>query len=212
MRKIVLLAIISALLGGGFVSTASAQLRVGTFDMKKILEGYHKAKAADEKVAEQRKSVNKELESRVEPFRKAVGELQKLDEDLKRPELSALSRGERERERAEKLARINAMQRENTEVRERLEKEFQEMATRLRDPILEDIKRVLAERARAAQYDLVFDLAAQGLHGFPVIAYSKESYDFTADVLLALNNAKPAAPILRSGEVVRPATVPKKPK
>jgi outer membrane protein len=212
MKKTALFALVAAFLTGGFVSTASAQTRIATVDIKKIFETYSKARETDEKIHEQRTKVMKELDDRVETYKNAVKEVQKLDEDIKRPELSAIVRAGKERDRADKVARLNVMQKEGNALRETKEKELHDMAMATRNAVLDDISRVVAERAKTEPYDLVLDRSAAGTSGFPVILYARDSSDITTDVLTALNKSKGTAEAVKPPEVVRPAATPKKPK
>jgi outer membrane protein len=213
MKKIALFALVAALFGGGFVSTASAQLRIGTVDMKRVFESYYKTKDAEQKINEQRNIAKKELEDRLETYRKAVTEVQKLDEEIKRPELSASARDAKEKDRAEKVTNINNMQRENNDFRETREKQLQEQSVRMRSAIVEEINRVVSDRVKAESYDIVFDRSGPSLNGVPVILYAKDSYDFTTDVVTALNRSKGTAEAATpEPPVAKPALPVKKPK
>jgi Skp family chaperone for outer membrane proteins len=211
MKKTAFFALLAAaLLSGGFVSTASAQTRIATIDIKKIFESYYKARETDQQIHEQRTKVKKELDDRLDAYKNAMREVQKLDEDIKRPELSATVRAGKERDRADKVARLAVMQREGNEFGQAKEKELQDMAMATRNAVLEDINRVVAARAQAEHYDYVFDRSAQSMAGFPVLVYAQPSTDFTNDVLTALNKTKGSGEV-KPAEAARPATT-KKPK
>lgn len=193
MKKLALL-LAAAVTAGGFVSTASAQIRIGTVDMKRVFESYYKTKDAEQKINEQRNNAKKELEDRLETYKKAVDDVKRLDDEIKRPEISASVRDARERDRADKVNAINLMQKENSDFRETREKQLQEQSVRMRSGIVEEINRVVTDRVKSEQYDLVFDRSGPSLNGVPVILYSKESYDFTTEVVTALNKTKGAEP------------------
>src|SRR3954471_21556446 len=98
MTKTLFITLLAAVfLTGGFVSSASAQARIATVDIKKIFETYHKARETDEQIHDLRTKANKELEDRLETYKNAVKEVQKLDEDLKRPELGSIIRSAKEK-------------------------------------------------------------------------------------------------------------------
>lgn len=213
MKKIALFALAAAVMAGGFASTASAQIRIGTVDMKQVFESYYKTKDAEQKINEQRNIAKKELEDRLEVYKKAVGEVQKLDEEIERPEISASVRDAKKKERIEKVTNLNNMQRENNDFRETREKQLQEQSVRMRSGIVDEINRVVTDRVKSEQYDIVFDRSGPSLNGVPVILYAKSSYDFTTDVVTALNKSKGTAEVAPEPPVaVRPATTPKKPK
>lgn len=206
MKKIALFGLVATLLGGGFISTASAQVRIGTVDMKRVFDSYYKTKDAEQQVNEQRNKVRKELEDRLENYKKAVSEIQRLDDDIKRPEISAIARDGKQKERSEKVARINKIQQDDGEFRTKAEKDLQDLSMRLRADIMKDIDKVVADRVKAEQYDLVFDRTGPSLNNVPVVMYAKESYDFTTDVVTALNKLRgtAAAPAVRPPDLLRP--------
>jgi outer membrane protein len=212
MKKIALFALAAAIMGGGFVSTASAQIRIGTVDMKRVFESYYKTKDAEMKINEQRNIAKKELEDRLEAYRKAVDDVQKLDQEIKRPELSASAREAKEKDRADRVTDLNNKQKENSDFRDTREKQLQEQSVRMRSGIVDEINRVVTDRVKSEQYDIVFDRSGPSLNGVPVILYAKDSYDFTPEVVTALNKSKGTAEAVTPEPVVRPATTPKKPK
>jgi outer membrane protein len=213
MKKIALFALAAALMAGGFVSTASAQIRIGTVDMKRVFESYYKTKDAEQKINEQRNTAKKELEDRLETYKKAVAEVQKLDEEIKRPELSPSARDAKERDRGDKVSTLQKMQGENNDFRETREKQLQEQSVRMRSGIVDEINRVVTDRVKSEQYDIVFDRSGPSLNGVPVILYAKESYDFTTDVVTALNKTRGTAEATPEPAIpVRAVATPKKPK
>lgn len=218
MKKIALLAVAAALCGGGFVSTASAQIRIGTVDVKRVFDSYYKTKDAEQRVNEQRNMVKKELDDRLASFKKQVADLRKLEEEMKRPEISASARDAKQREGNEKADRLNTVQQEDNAYRQNREKELQDLSMRLRGEIVDDINRIVMERVKSEGYDLVLDRTGQSLNSVAVVLYAKDSYDFTNEMITALNKTKTSTTVkvpepVRPTEVVRPATpVVKKPK
>jgi outer membrane protein len=71
-------------------STASAQtaLKIGTVDMKRVFESYYRTKEAEAKINEARNAMKKEFEDRMDFGRKLAEEVRKLEDDIKKPELS----------------------------------------------------------------------------------------------------------------------------
>jgi hypothetical protein len=67
---------------------------------------------------------------------------------------------------------------------------------RMRKDIVDDIMKVVTVKVKEAQYDLVLDKSGMSIGQIPVIVYSKESMDFSKDIIDTLNNgaAKPAEP------------------
>jgi outer membrane protein len=209
-----LFTLVASLLAGGFVSTASAQVKIGTVDMKKVFENYYKTKDAEQRINEQRNVAKKELEDRTDVYRKAVGEVQKLDEEIKRPELSPSAKDAKEKLRADKVTDLNNMQKDIRDFQETREKQLQEQSVRMRQGIVEEINKVVTDRVKAETYDIVFDRSGPSLNGVPVILYAKDSYDFTNDVVSALNKSKGTEKPVSTPEpaIPRASTPVKKPK
>jgi outer membrane protein len=205
------LAIVAAIFPGT-VAAQSVTIRIGTVDMKKVFESYYKTKDAESKINEARNNAKKELEDRMDQAKKLLEEVKKLDEDVARPELGREAKDQKTKVRTEKAGELQTMDREIREFQSTREKQLQEQSVRMRGGIVEEINKVIADKVKADGYDLVFDKSGPSLNGVPILLYAKESYDFTPDVVAALNknkNQEAAAP----EPAARPAAAaPAKPK
>src|SRR6185369_2879886 len=95
-------------------------------------------------------------------------------------------------------------ERELNDFRQTRERQLQEQAMRMRDNIVKEITDVIMERVKAGNYDLVFDKSGQSVNGVAVLIHSKDSMDFTTEVITALNQKPPPA----STTTEKPATTP----
>jgi len=190
MKKLALFTLAAAVFAGGFASSASAQTRVGTVDMKKVFENYYKTKDAEQRINEDRNAAKKELDDRTESYKKAVEEVKKLNDEIQRPELSKEGKEAKSKQRDEKVTDLNVMQREIQEFQQTREKQLQERSVRMRSGIVDEIMKVVNDRVKAEQFDIVFDRSGPSLNGVPVLLFAKESYDFTTDVVTTLNKQK----------------------
>jgi outer membrane protein len=190
----------------------SVTIKIGTVDMKKVFESYYKTKDAEAKINEARNNAKKELEDRMEQAKKQLEEVKKLDEEIKNPALSEKSREEKAKVRGEKAAELQTMDREIREFQASREKQLQEQSVRMRGGIVEEINKVIEAKVKADNYDLVFDKSGPSLNGVPVVLYSKETYEFTNDVVKQLNANKgkeePAA--AAAPAAAKPEATPKK--
>jgi outer membrane protein len=167
---------------------ASAQnLKIGTVDMKRVFESYYKTKDAEAKINEKRNSAKKELEDRMDVEKKALEEIKKLDEDIQKPELSKPAKEEKMRLRQEKAVDLQNMDREIREFQTTQEKQLNELSVRMRGGIVEEINKVVEARVKAENFDLVLDKSGQSLNGVPLVLYSRDNWDFTTEVVTALN-------------------------
>ena len=188
MKKTILLSLAAALLG---TAGASAQnIKVGTVDMKKVFESYYKTKDAEAKINEARNTAKKELEDRMDVAKKTLDEVKKLDEEMAKPELSKEAKEQKSKVRSEKAGELQNMDREIREFQQSREKQLQEQSVRMRAGIVDEINKVIADKVKSENFDLVFDKSGPSLNGVPIVLYSRESYEFTEAVVTALNKNK----------------------
>ena len=185
-------------------ATASAQaLKVGTVDMKRVFESYYKTKDAEAKINEARNAAKKELEDRMDIAKKSLEEVKKLDEAISKPELSKDAKEQKAKQRSEKAAELQNMDREIREFQQSREKQLQEQSVRMRAGIVDDINKIVDAKVKAENFELVFDKSGPSLNGVPIVLYSRDNFDFTDAVITALNKTKGAAEV--------PAAVPAAP-
>ena len=188
MKKYIILSLAAAVLG---TAGASAQnIKIGTVDMKKVFESYFKTKDAEAKINEARNGAKKELEDRMDVAKKTLDEVKKLDEEIAKPELSKEAKEQKSKVRTEKATELQNMDREIREFQQSREKQLQEQSVRMRAGIVEDINKVVADKVKADNFDVVLDKSGPSLNGVPIVLYSRDSYEFTEAVVTALNKNK----------------------
>jgi outer membrane protein len=202
MKKLLLLAAAAALVLP-VASFAQTPLKVGTVDMNRAFKEYNKTKDSEKKINEAKDAAKKEYDDRAENYKKALDEINKLNQQLDAPALSADAKTAKAKERDEKIANIKNMEREINEFRQTRERQLQEQAMRMREGIIKEITDIIMERVKTNNFDLVFDKSGPSMNGVQVLLHSKDSMDFTTDVITALN-AKPAA----TTTTEKPATSP----
>jgi Skp family chaperone for outer membrane proteins len=179
----------TALLGG----SAQADIKVGTIDMKQVFDTYYKTKDAEGKINEARTQAKKELDERLDSFNKAQEEAKKMNEEANKPELSAAAKADKSKLLNEKLQALGALQREIQEFQQTRERQLSEQSVRSRNSLVEEINKVIGDKVKAAGYDIVLDKSGQSLNAVGVVIFSRDSFDFTNDVVTELNKSKPAA-------------------
>jgi outer membrane protein len=189
MKKLLSVALIATL---AFPIASFAQGKVGTVDMNRAFKEYNKTKDAEAKINEAKNSAKKEYDDRAESYKKALDEINKLNQQLEAPALSADAKTAKAKERDDKIANIKNMEREINEFRQTRERQLQEQALRMREGIVKEITDVVMERVRANNLDLVFDKSGMSLNGVPLLMYSKDNMEFTNDIITALNKNTPA--------------------
>jgi outer membrane protein len=221
MNKFLLLALAAALAFPA-ASFAQTSLKIGTVDMQRAFKEYNKTKDAEAKVNDAKVAAKKEFDDRTEGYKKALDEINKLNQQLDAPALSADAKAQKAKERDEKIANIKNMEREINEFRQTRERQLQEQAMRMRENIVKEITDVIMERVKSSNYDMVFDKSGPSMNGVNVVIHSKDSMDFTTDVITALNKrpvttttekpaTSPASTTTTTTSTAAPATSPKKP-
>ena len=175
-------------------SVHAADLKVGTIDMKAVFDGYYKTKEAEAKINEARTQAKKELDERIDIFNKAQEEARKLNDEANKPELSEKAKAEKSKALNEKLQALGTLQREVQEFQQTRERQLSEQSVRSRNALLEDLNKVIADKVKAAAYDLVLDKSGQSLNAVGILVYSKDSFDFTNDVIAEVNKASKSSP------------------
>jgi len=207
MKKFLLLAL-AAGLAFPAASFAQGTLKIGTVDMQRAFKEYSKTKDAESKVNDAKNAAKKEFDDRTEGYKKALEEINKLNQQLDSPALSTDKKTSMAKDRDEKIANIKTMEREINEFRQTREQQLQQQAMRMREGIVKEITDIVMEKVKTNGMDLVFDKSGLSQNFVPVLMYSKDSADFTSEIITALNKKAPEKP---ASTTTAPATTPSKP-
>ena len=190
MRKLIVSSIIAtaALCAA---SPAHAQLKVGIVDMTNVFSSYYKTKDAEAKINAQRADAKKDLDTRLEVLKKSMEEINKLNQDIEKQELSKEGKEKAAKQRDEKIAEARNLDREITEYRQTKEKGLQEQYLRMRKDLVDDIMVTVNDKVKAAGYDLVLDKSGLSLAQIPTVLFSRSDMDFSNDIITALNKNAP---------------------
>jgi len=175
----------------GFASTSHAQVKIGTVDMNKIFSAYYKTKDAEAHINEARNSAKQELDERMDTYKKDLDDLTKLNEDIEQPALSAEAKTAKSKERDDKAQEIKNLETEITEFRTTREKQLQDQAVRMRNGIVDEITKLVLEKVKTENFDIVMDRSGLSLNGVPVLIFAKDGLDFSDDIITELNKNKP---------------------
>jgi outer membrane protein len=200
MKKFLLLTVVLALALPA--ATYAQGLKVGTVDMNRAFKEFNKTKDSEKKINEAKDAAKKEYDDRAENYKKALDEINKLNQQLDSPALSADKKTSMAKERDEKIANIKNMEREINDFRQTRERQLQEQAMRMRETLVKEITDVIMDRVKSSGYDMVFDKSGQSTNFIAVVMYAKDSMDFTTDVITTLNK-RPATTTTE-----KPATSP----
>ena len=87
-----------------------------------------------------------------------------------------------------------ALDRERREFLQRRNTALNEKMVQKMRGILEEIKKLVEDRAKADDYDYVFDKSGMSTSQVPFLLYTKDATDITGGLLGVLNKDAPAAP------------------
>ncbi len=166
---------------------AQGALKVGTVDMNRAFKEYSKTKEAEAKINAARDAAKREFDDRADAYKKALEEVNNLNKQLEAPALSPDAKSQKAKDRDDKINNVKNMEREITEFRQTRERQLQEQAMRMREGIVKEITDIVMERVKSTNMDLVFDKSGMSLNGVPLVMYARDNYDFTNDIIAALN-------------------------
>jgi outer membrane protein len=195
MKKSSLLTMICALaLSGGFALQAHAEMKIGTIDMQKVFTAYYKTHDAEDKLKEAQKAYKDELDQRMDAYKKNLDTINKLNEEMNKPELSGASKDQKAQERDSKIAETKGLEKEISDFRSTRERQIQDQLKRMRDGIVEEIMKVVNDQVKTQNYDIVFDRSGFSANNIvPVLLYARDNYDFSESVITKLNASRPPA-------------------
>ena len=190
-----------ALLGlsGLMTLSASAQLKIGTIDMRKAFDNYWKTKQADATLKDRASSLDKERKAMVDEYQKLSDEYKKA---LDGANDQAVSADERERRKSTAEAKLVDMKEKEGEIKQfdtQARTTLGEQQRRMRDNIVGEIRAVITAKAKTGGFTLVLDTAGESSNNTPFILYSSGLNDFTDAVLTELNATAPPG-LLGTGE------------
>ena len=207
MKKNLTIKLLCLVLSLAFAGTASAELKIGSVDMKKVFESFWRTKEAETQMSETRATLKRDLDERLEKRKQLQDAIEKLNDDIKKPELSKERATTKTKERDEKIGEWQNMMRELQAYQMEKEKQLQDQTLRIRNGIVDEIRKVVDDEVKSVGYDLVFDVSGNSINNVPVILHAKESYDFTKVIIEKLNTNRP-----KSSAPEAPASAPAAPK
>lgn len=170
---------------------ALAQPKIATVDMKKIFYNYYKTKLATQAVEDRANELDKDYTSMAQDLKKSSDQYEQLLESANDP---AVSDDERARRKSAADAQLKQLQDRRAAVDQfgrQAQMTIADQKQRMHDDILDEIKKAVADKAKAGGYTLVLDSTGESVAGTPVVIYTSGDNDLTDDVLKQLNATAP---------------------
>ena len=189
-----------ALLASAFlVQPAFAQVKFATVDMKKVFESYFKTKEAENTIKERAASSDKVYKGMVEDYQKANEEYRSLVDSSNDAAISDDERDRRKKLAETKLSEIQEIEKQIKQFQGSARDSLGALEKRMRDNIVKEIRDVVNTKAKAGNYTMVLDTAAQTVYQTPFILYYTTENDLTDQVIRDLNANAPAGAVLGAG-------------
>ena len=170
---------------------AFGQTKIATVDLKKLFENYYKTKLATADVQQHADELDKDYANMAAEFKKKNDDYQTLYDSAQD---QAVSQDERDKRSQAAEDEFKELQEETANI-EQFERQAQitlaDQKERMKDNILDEIKKAVADKAKAAGDTIVFDTAAETVSGTPAILFTSGDNDLTDDVLKQLNSTAP---------------------
>ena len=187
---IAFVALVLAFAGANQAQAQAQNLKIAVIDMQKVFDGYYKTKDAEDKLKAKAKTYEDELKSRQGEVEKLKEDFTKLLEETKNPALTEDVKKQKQ-DAAEKKAQEGRMLlNQFTSLSQTRGKELNEQRVRVRQDIVDEIRKEIDAKSKKEAYSLVFDKSGMTSTGLPPLLYSLESFEITADIIKNLNAKK----------------------
>lgn len=178
-----------------FVGTAAAQegkLKIATVDMQQLFKEYHRTNEAQREINVERAKIQKENNERLDRIRTLDTDLQNMRKQLEDPSISDQKKQAVFQDWNVKQQEGIALDRERREFLQRRNQSLNEKMVGRMKGILEEIRKLVEEKAKAEDFDYVFDKSGLSTSQVPFFLYTKDATDITAVLLKELNKDAPA--------------------
>ena len=175
-----------------FAHVGAQDIKVATVDMKRLLKDYYRTEEAQQELNEKQALLTKANNEKQKQIQELEAEINTLRKQFEDPSLNEAKKKEIYEQLQLKQQEGIAMSRSLKEYLDRKRRQVQEEMQRQMRGILEEISKLLEEKAKAEDYDFVYDKSGNSTTQVPVLLYSKDTYDITEGLLKELNKDAPA--------------------
>jgi outer membrane protein len=170
---------------------AAAQPRIATIDLKKVFDNYYKRVQADAAIKEREADLDKEFQAYVDDYKKGQTNYSNLLAASNDQSLSADEREKKKTAAEQKLLELKSSENTIHNFQANAKDQLETQVKRMRDTILGEIRTAVNAKAKASNFSLVIDSAAESMSIAPVILYNNGENDITDTILTQLNAGAP---------------------
>ena len=186
-----------------FATMAVAQdgkLNIATVDMQELFKQYYRTNDAQKQINVERARIQKENNERLARIRELQTNHDKLRKQLEDPALNDSKKQTLFKEWQMQEQEGIALDRERREYLQRRNQALNEKMVQRMKGILEEIRKLVEEKAKVDNYDYVFDKSGLSTSQVPFLLYTKDATDITAGLLKDLNKDAPAESLPAAGD------------
>ena len=190
IRRFIALAFVATIAPAG--AATDSKLNIATVDMQELFKQYYRTNDAQKQINVERARIQKENNERLARIRELEENLQKLRKQLEDPALNDSKKQTLFKDWQGQQQEGIALDRERREFLQRRNQALNEKMVQRMKGILEEIRKLVEEKAKGDNYDYVFDKSGLSTSQVPFMIYAKDSTDITAHLLKDLNKDAPA--------------------
>ena len=182
-------------LAASLITVASAQegkLKIATVDMQELFKQYFRTNEAQKQINVERARIQKDNNERLARIRDLEDTLATLRKQYEDPAVNDSKKQTVFKEWQTQQQEGIALDRERREFLQRRNQALNEKMVQRMKGILEEIRKLVEEQAKADNFDYVFDKSGLSTSQVPFLLYTKDATDITAKLLKTLNKDAPA--------------------
>ena len=185
---------------------ALAQTKIATVDLKQLFENYYKTKLASQAIQDRADELEKDYTSMAADLKKRSDQYEQIVESANDQAVSDDERARRKQEADDQYKQLQDSKAAIDQFDRQAQMTLADQKQRMHDNIMDEIKKLVAEKAKAGGYTLVLDTSGQTSSGIASVIYTDGNNDLTSDALKELNAAAP--PDMPDSTTTSPVFVP----
>ena len=186
---------LSTALAASLIAVAPAaqdgKLNIATVDMQELFKQYYRTIEAKKQNNVDFARIQKDANERKAKIRELNTSLENLKKQIDDPSINDSKKQAISKDAQVQYQDLIALDRELKEFQQRRSQALNEKANQRMRGILEEIRKLVEERAKLDNYDYVFDKSSLSQNGIPFLLYTKDATDITAGLLKTLNKDAP---------------------
>lgn len=187
-----LIALAMAALFFGNASAQEAKLNIATVDMMLLYNEYYKTNLARQEFSVDKARISKDNSDKLTAIRQVENDIRLLKQQSEDATLSDQKKNQVYKDYQYKFQMGTQLDKERREYVGRKEQALREKTAIRMRAILDEIRALVEVRAKAENYDYVFDKSGMSTSQVPFLLYAKDATDITPLLLKELNKDAPA--------------------